>query len=131
MPYPDLNAFLADLERSGDLVRVTRPVSPHLELAAIVYELCNRQGPAVLFERVEGAALPVLCNLYGTRDRVARALGAHQHDLLRHYLQALEHPLPTKLVSDAPCQEVVRSGGDLDLTALLPQIFWHPEDGGP
>jgi len=76
MPYASLRDFIARLEQSGRLVRVTAPVSPHLEMTEIQTRLLAEQGPAVLFEnpvRPDGTAygVPVLVNLFGTVERVA------------------------------------------------------------
>ncbi|HEX9770192.1 MAG TPA: hypothetical protein VGA50_13550, partial [Kiloniellales bacterium] len=49
MPYESLRDFIARLERDGRLVRVARPVSPHLEVTEIQTRLLAEGGPAVLF----------------------------------------------------------------------------------
>ena len=76
MPYASLRDFIARLEQSGRLVRVTAPVSPHLEMTEIQTRLLAEKGPAVLFENVVRADgtrsdMPVLVNLFGTVERVA------------------------------------------------------------
>ena len=52
MPYASLRDFIAELERTGRLERVTAPVSPVLEMTEIQTRLLAEQGPAVLFENV-------------------------------------------------------------------------------
>ena len=76
MPYASLRDFIDRLERAGRLVRVTAPVSPHLEMTEIQTRLLAEGGPAVLFENVVRAdgtryAMPALANLFGTVERVA------------------------------------------------------------
>ena len=76
MPYASLRDFIDRLEKSGRLVRVTAPVSPHLEMTEIQTRLLAEKGPAVLFENVvrpDGTRsdIPVLVNLFGTVERVA------------------------------------------------------------
>ena len=76
MPYASLRDFIARLEQSGRLVRVSAPVSPHLEMTEIQTRLLAEKGPAVLFENVVRADgtrsdIPVLVNLFGTVERVA------------------------------------------------------------
>jgi 4-hydroxy-3-polyprenylbenzoate decarboxylase len=76
MPYRSLRDFMDRLERDGQLVRVSEPVSPVLEMTEIQTRLLAEKGPAVLFENVTDAkggsyAMPVLVNLYGTVERVA------------------------------------------------------------
>ncbi|MDO8812292.1 MAG: UbiD family decarboxylase, partial [Gallionella sp.] len=50
MKYHDLRNFIAQLERLGELKRVTAPVSPHLEMTEICDRVLRAQGPAILFE---------------------------------------------------------------------------------
>ena len=55
MPYAsDLREFISRLEDTGRLVRVSHPVSTHLEMTEIQTRLLAEGGPAVLFENVIG-----------------------------------------------------------------------------
>ena len=78
MSTPDLRSFLRLLEERGELVRVTEPVSPHLEAAAIADRAVKEGGPALLFENVVGHDMPVAMNLFGTARRMAWALGVDE-----------------------------------------------------
>lgn len=76
MSYKSLRDFLEKLEASGDLVRVSEPVSVKLEMTEIQTRLLATGGPAVLFEKPvmdDGSIspMPVLVNLFGTVKRVA------------------------------------------------------------
>src|ERR1700678_1855377 len=76
MPYKSLRDFIARLEKDGELVRVTEPVSTVLEMTEIQTRLIAEGGPAVIFEkpiRADGtpSEMPVLVNLFGTVKRVA------------------------------------------------------------
>ena len=76
MAYRSLREFIARLEATGELVRVTEPVSSVLEMTEIQRRLLATSGPAVLFENVvradgERSAMPCLVNLFGTVKRVA------------------------------------------------------------
>ncbi len=51
MPYLDLQSFLRDLERAGELRRVPVEVDPELEITEIVTRVIREDGPALLFER--------------------------------------------------------------------------------
>ncbi len=155
MAYASLRDFLTRLERDGDLVRVSEPVSTVLEMTEIQTRIIAEGGPAVLFENVIGDDgkphdMPVLVNLFGTVRRVAWGMGREPGDLreigetiafLRQpeppggWREALEMlPLVKKLmamkpktVSSAPCQDVVLSGDDIDLAALPIQTCWPGE----
>jgi 4-hydroxy-3-polyprenylbenzoate decarboxylase len=76
MAYRSLREFLATLEKAGELVRVSEPVSTVLEMTEIQRRLLATGGPAVLFEqpiRADGqvSSMPALVNLFGTVKRVA------------------------------------------------------------
>jgi 4-hydroxy-3-polyprenylbenzoate decarboxylase len=69
MPYTSLRDFMERLEREGRLVRVTHPVSTHLEMTEIQTRLLAERGPAVLFEKPvdkdgKPCEMPVLVNLF-------------------------------------------------------------------
>ena len=76
MAYRSLRDFIAVLEREGELVRVTEPVSSVLEITEICTRLLQAGGPAVMFEhviRADGSRspMPALANLFGSVKRVA------------------------------------------------------------
>lgn len=142
MRYHDLRDFLEQLERQGELKRIGVPVSPRLEMTEICDRVLRAQGPALLFEKPAGFDMPVLANLFGTPKRVAMGMGEDSVDALREvgkllaYLKEPEPPkglkdmwdkLPVlkqvlhmapKVLSSAPCQEIVWEGADVDLARL-------------
>ena len=155
MGYRDLRDFIAQLEAAGELRRIAEPVSPHLEMTAIADRVLRAGGPALLFEQAAGHAMPVLANLFGTTQRVARAMGVADVRELRAFgevLAALKEPEAPKGLKDAmglgghllktlwnmaprevrspPCQEIVREGSDVDLARLPVQYCW-PGDAAP
>src|SRR2546430_15047323 len=84
--------FVEQLEREGELKRVTARVSPVLEIAEICDRVCKTPAPhghrerdknpaaklggkALLFENVEGSEIPVAINTFGSYWRINRALG--------------------------------------------------------
>ena len=148
MPYLDLQSFLADLERVGQLRRVSVEVDPDLEITEIVSRVIREDGPALLFERVRGSAYPLAINMLGSMTRIEMALGRHPGEIGRELvglLDRLNPPSPKMLwesrgqlwrltsarASDhrggAPVQEVVETTPDL---RTLPAITCWPEDGG-
>jgi 4-hydroxy-3-polyprenylbenzoate decarboxylase len=154
MKYHDLRDFIAQLEKLGELKRVSTPVSPHLEMTEICDRVLRAQGPAVLFENPTGYNMPVLANLFGTPRRVALGMGEESVGALREvgkllaYLKEPEPPkglkdawdkwpvlkqvltMSPKVVSSAPCQEIVLEGADVDLSRLPIQHCW-PGDVAP
>ncbi len=158
MSFASLRDFVADLEEKGELVRVTEPVSTHLEMTEIQTRLLAEGGPAVLFENVRNEAgnaaeMPVLVNLFGTVGRVAAAMNREKDGLreLGETLAFLRQPEPPggwreamemlpllkkvmamkpRTVRNAPCQEIVETGDDIDLTRLPVQHCW-PDEPAP
>src|SRR4030065_2087581 len=154
MKYKDLRDFIAQLERIGELKRVSAPVSPKREMTEGCARVLRAQGPAVLFENITGHNMPVLANLFGTTRRVALGMGEESTQALREvgkllaYLKEPEPPkglkdawekwpvlkqvltMSPKVVSSAPCQEVVWEGKDVDLGQLPIQTCW-PGDVAP
>ena len=75
MPFESLGEYIEALDRSRQLARVKKRVSPHLEIAEIMRRLMYAGNqPAVLFENVEGYDIPVLGNAFGTLARLQTAL---------------------------------------------------------
>jgi 4-hydroxy-3-polyprenylbenzoate decarboxylase len=157
--YRDLRDFLVQLERAGELKRVTAPVSTRLEMTEISDRVLRAQGPALLFEHPlhngARAQMPVLTNLFGTPRRVAWGMGADEVSALRdvgELLASLREPeaprglrqalttvntlksalwdMSPKNIRNAPCQELVLEGDDVDLNTLPLQYCW-PEDAAP
>src|SRR5512139_1230074 len=154
MIYKDLRDFIKQLEKQGELKRVTAEVDPYLEMTEICDRTLKRGGPALLFENPKGSNIPVLANLFGTPRRVAMGMGAESVDELRGigellaYLKEPEPPkgmkdawekipvfkqvlnMAPKVVSSPPCQELVREGDEIDLGDYPIQTCW-PEDAAP
>ncbi|MGC0120482.1 4-hydroxy-3-polyprenylbenzoate decarboxylase [Pseudoalteromonas piscicida] len=154
MKYQDLRDFIAQLEKQGELVRVKQPISTKLEMTEIADRTLRAGGPAILFENPVGYDIPVLANLFGTPKRVAMGMGQSDVSELREVgklLAFLKEPdppkgikeaigqlpvfkqvlnMPAKEVKNAPCQEVVLSDNEVDLTKLPIQHCW-PGDAAP
>lgn len=88
MGYRNMQECLADLESCGHLKRIDAEVDPHLELAAIQRRAFRAKAPALLFTRVRGTSFPMLCNLFGTRERL--------HHIFRDSLSAVRAVLAAK-----------------------------------
>jgi 2,5-furandicarboxylate decarboxylase 1 len=123
-----LRDFLVVLEADGALHRIRRSVALRFEIAAVLME--RMKGDAQLFEAVQGHSIPVVGNVFNSRDRMARALGADRKHLHRFILDALRKPVAPMLQSGpAPVQEVVHDG-PVDLAKLLPVPTWFERESG-
>ena len=154
MRYHDLRDFIAQLETRGELKRVAVEIDTRLEMTEICDRVLRAGGPAILFEKPKGRSMPVLANLFGTPRRVALGMGQESVEALRdvgRLLAYLKEPEPPKglkdawdklpvlkqvlnmsprIVSSAPCQEIVWEGADVDLSRLPIQHCW-PGDVAP
>ena len=149
MPYYSLADFVQDLERKGELKRITHPVKVELEITEIADRVMKSGGPALLFENVVGKQVPVLINAFGSAQRMALALGVSDIEEIAREIQKLIQTkppkslrdklnllgelirlagIPPKIVKDGPCQEVVHREPDL---GILPVLTCWPGDAGP
>ncbi len=154
MEYRDLRDFIEQLERGGDLKRISKSISPDLEITEISDRVLRAGGPALLFENPGNSKIPLLSNLFGTEQRVAQALGEDNASALREVgklLAFLKEPAPPKgfkeamktlpiykkildmspkSVKNPKCQQIQFHGDDVDLSMLPIQTCW-PGDAAP
>jgi 4-hydroxy-3-polyprenylbenzoate decarboxylase len=169
--HPTTREFIAALDRAGELRRVAARVSPILEITEIADRVSksrcaglpsasarrndprfhDRGGHALLFENVDGSAMPVLINAWGSYRRMEMALGCFDGfesiaariaelvkpqpprslrealALLRRFMPMLRIP-PKRKRGSGVCQEVMVKGESVDLRRL-PMIRCWPLDG--
>lgn len=130
MTYGDLREYISLLEARGDLRRIRREVSPKFEIAAGIRKMSDLRGPALLFENVAGYDMPVVGGLFSTRRRALLALGVENHaEGNSKFVNGLDHQIATTTVPTGPCQEMVVTGDDIDLSRL-PIPWYSAKDGG-
>jgi 4-hydroxy-3-polyprenylbenzoate decarboxylase len=149
-PAADLRAWIALLEREGELVRIGAEVDPELEITEINDRVVKSGGPALLFENPKSSH-PLLINQFGTERRMCLAFGVEKlddvaaklEDVLEmappqglvekvrglKKLKSIADSLP-KTVRSGACQEIVLTGDEVDLDALPIQRCW-PGDPAP
>ncbi len=158
MAYHSLRDFIEELEKTDRLIRITQPISTHLEMTEIQSRVLAEGGPAILFENVlkkDGSKsdMPVLVNLFGTVDRVALGMNKKPSELRStgETLAFLRQPEPPKgfkdaikmlpilkqamnmkpkTVKKAPVHEVILTGDEVDLNILPVQGCW-PDEPAP
>ena len=123
--------FLSRLEATGELLRIPDQVDPKYEVCAFCRHSADDDGPALLFEDLKGYSMPALANLYGTRRRIAMALGIELEDMVPVIEERLRKRIAPVLIDrkDAPSKEVVWTGSDVDLSRV-PFPLWNVGDGG-
>jgi 4-hydroxy-3-polyprenylbenzoate decarboxylase len=153
-----LTDFIEQLDKAGELVRVTHAVSINLELCEIADRVMKQPGGgrALLFEHVllmdgSRSEFPVAINLFGSMKRMGMSLGVEDLDdigaritnlldlkvpegllgklsMLPKLLEVGKFP-PRMRRGDAPCQQVIWRGDQIDLDKL-PFVKCWPDDGG-
>jgi len=114
------------LDQSGRLLKLSRAVHPHHELAGVLRHYDGDK--AFLFENVTGSDLPVVGNLLASPANVETALATDSWGIRRMMRSGLEQPVPPEVVSDPPCQR--EKAGSIDLGSMLPVLSHAPGDGG-
>src|SRR2546426_1487789 len=157
MAFRSFQDFVEQLDRAGELQRITEEVDTELVIA----EWANREmkspggGKALLFEKpiIDGktSAFPVAINTMGSRKRIAMALGVNDvADLAQEIQLILKAKPPTDLregfallrqgihllharpkhVKEAACQEVVQILDSGITLHDIPVLKCWPKDGG-
>lgn len=128
----DLRSFLEQLRQESpeSVVNVRREVNPNRELSAVVKLLEKRGNPVVVFHRVAGSMLPVICGVHSTRERIALALETSADRVVEDFLRLDPQAIPPISVADAPVKEVIKTGDEVDLREL-PIVTHASKDAGP
>lgn len=151
MAFKNLNEFIKTLQETGEVVEIPALVDPCLEVTEIYDRIIKKEGPALLFTNVKGSVIPLVINLFGSRRRMALALGVEDvnemggriqtfldlkvpHGILEKLamipkLAQLNAVIP-KSVKRAPCQEHVIRPEEGPMLAKLPILQCWPKDGG-
>lgn len=143
MSYHSLRHAVQDLEKHGRLLRIKDEVDPDLEMAEIHRQVYDRQGPAILYERVKGSPFQALSNLYGTRERTA-FLFRHTLERVKRLIELKQDPFrffrkpgrylgaPITALSALPMRSWFSPPVQYGTTTIdkLPQVKSWPLDGG-
>ena len=131
--HQSLRGFIERTEASdpANVVRIREPVSPRLEMTATVFEL-ERLGrsPIVIFENVVGFEIPVVTNVAGNRELLARCLDTTVARLPTVFRERCQNYIAPEITAKGAFHEVVIEGDDVDLTRL-PVPFQFTVDAAP
>jgi UbiD family decarboxylase len=137
--WRDLREWLALIEQRGLLRRIRVPVDTDEELSAITFMATRAEtAPALMFENLKDSepGVSVLANMLGASSaRYAVALGIDDSLSLREMIRAtrtvMRRRIAPKMIAkqNAPVNERMQTGGDIDLTRFPAPKFW-PGDGG-
>ena len=116
--------FIGDLDNKSELRIIHKEVSTVYEMAGIINALGEKP---VYFEKVKESSYPVVAGLVSSKELIARSLGISKDQLLPKLSNAIEHPVPPKVVEKGECQQVIENNVDL---TKLPIMRYTDKDGG-
>lgn len=161
MAYNDLRDWMKQLDKAGELKRITAEVSTNLEMAEIADRTAklgrgtkNAGGPALLFENVKGhPGARVLMNQFGSERRMRLAIETDSLDAIADRIRTLIKPqTPTSFMDKLKLLPTLAEVGNFfpkvisakdapckqvihhgeDVNLLeLPILTTWPQDGGP
>ncbi len=143
----DIRALMDALRERGELVVIDAPVDPNLEMAEVHRRVIAAGGPALLFTNPKGYDMPVVTNLFGTKERAELAFGPRPQQFVEQAVKMLHEFMPPTLgkvwehrdfflqglkvgmqnVGRGPVTEVIDSPPAID---RIPMLKSWPEDGG-
>ncbi len=135
-PYtPDLRGYIEflEMEHPEEIIRITKEVDPKFGVTGILDKL-EKDGhfEAVIFENVKGSDVPLVANMHGSFGRLKYAIGMEEGDekaFLRNYAALEANPIEPVKVDNAPVQEIVKTGDDIDVEEF-PICTYHELDAG-
>ena len=135
MAFKDIREFISKLEVEREVQRMEEEVDWNLEVGAITRWSNEARLPAPFFQKIKG--YPSGYRIFGeplsNHRRIAIAMGIDPNtpakELIQEYLKRKQRPIKPVLVSDGPCKENIRLGGDVNLFEF-PVPFMHQGDGG-
>jgi 2,5-furandicarboxylate decarboxylase 1 len=117
--------FLRDLETAGELQRIRKPVD-----VRDVSALLGHSARPTLFENLKDYPGWRLAGaLISSRQRLALAMGCSVNEIATRFERGFDRLVDPVMVKEAPCQQIVLQGADVDLTAI-PYPLLHVLDGG-
>lgn len=114
-----LRSFLESLPED-EFLRIREPLELDHTPTALVVELEKRKRFPVLYvEQPCNFDMPVVANLFADRTRIARMAGVSSPAGFNEaWLRAEEKPIPPRIVSAGPVQEVIQVGSEVDVRTL-------------
>jgi vanillate/4-hydroxybenzoate decarboxylase subunit C len=139
MPYDDLRSYLAELDRHGQLLRITEEVAaePDLAAAANAAPRLGETAPALYFDNVTGFTdAKIALNVHGSWANLALALElpptTSPKDQVAEFTRRWQQDFPVAPERrDNPLwAEETLDGDEVDLFAVLPLFRLNDGDGG-
>jgi 2,5-furandicarboxylate decarboxylase 1 len=124
-----IRSYIDKLSDNDTLIRIKKEVSPKFEIPALMKHI-ERQGKAVLFERVQNSKFPVINNVFGSRNMLAILFETSREDVTQEFTARSKQLIPAKTINQAQGEYVQRIGEDVNLFEL-PIITHCGKDAAP
>ncbi|MFL1876566.1 UbiD family decarboxylase [Hansschlegelia beijingensis] len=108
-----------------EFLQLSGRVETLYQSTSIVFEL-ERAGrsPVVMFDDIGGKGMPCVTNVAASRKLLAACLDVAEQDLPTVFRDRSQRYLPCETVDEAPWNDIVLEGDDVDLTRLpIPHQF--------
>ena len=128
----DLRHFLEAYQAAHpeDVLTVDAPLSADQDITALVWSLAAQgRHPLLLCNQVSGLGVPVVTNIFGSRERVARLLGTDAAGIHAAYQARTRAMVAPRDVGSGPVCDIVESN-NIDLSRL-PLINHFQTDRAP
>jgi len=123
--YPDLHDHIRALDAAGLLVTVDRPINKDTEMHPLVRwqfrgGIEEKDRKAFLFINVVDSKkrkydIPVAVGVLAANREIYRiGMGCRLDEIDARWVEAARHPIPPRLVDNAPCHDIVIEGKALD-----------------
>lgn len=130
MTNPDLHNYLASLKEGKDILRFSKSIPRDYVITALMLQMDQQKVEKVLvFDNVEGCDIPIVTNIFASRERIASMMGGTEKDMSKNWLEVEKKRIKPKIVSQGPVQEVILTGDALDITKL-PIMHHFSTDAG-
>ncbi len=128
-----LRGHIANLQQQGEMIRITKEVDPHENVAAVGWQAYDRLGKSTIFSNLKGfPGWEVVNQIVADRRKWSIALGIEEDRLIPSLVDRIKQRVPPVVVDgrDAPVKQVILRGDEADLTKV--PALWHGEkDPGP
>ncbi len=112
----DMRTWIRDLEEAGELLHITKPVHPHTQMGALLYQSREK---GLLFENLDGfPGWRSLGMAPANLRQAALAFGTTVEKLIPTAADWSLRRQPTQRVQTGPVKEVILKGDQVDITKL-------------
>lgn len=121
----DMRNWIQQLDEAGELVRITKPVHPHTQMGALLYQSREK---GLLFENVAGfPGWRSLGMAPANLRHAALAYGTTIEQLVPVAAERAQQRIPTQTVATGPVKEVILKGDQVDITKLPAHVAGSEE----